>query len=239
MSLKGWLKNHRFGRYSLSSLTTKYKRLLEEGAQRTFQPLYDPWDGRWHLLIYSIPETKRPLRRRLRRRLIWLGFSNLNQSTCISPRDLRSEVRQLVDALDLLAYVGSFTVEHREFSSDEEIVARCWDLKLLNEYYGSLFSRYDPLFQDYEVRLTVGDGLDPQECFLQRFTLMHDYRSSPYVDPNLPRELLPEDWLGERGSQLFQQFHELLVDGAETFMDSVLAKAPNVKPRKLDAPSYP
>jgi phenylacetic acid degradation operon negative regulatory protein len=133
--------------------------------------------------------------------------------------------------------VELFTVERREFSSDEEIVTRCWDLRRLNEYYGSLISRYDPLFQDYQVRLNAGDSLNPQECFLQRFMLMHDYRSSPYVDPNLPRELLPEDWLGERVSQLFQQYHELLVEEAEAFVDSVLAKAPNARPRKLTATS--
>lgn len=66
---------------------------------------------------------------------------------------------------------------------------------------------------------------------------MHDFPSSPYVDLNLPRELLSADWLGERGSQLFQQFNELLVEEAEAFVDSVLAKAPNVRPRKLDASS--
>jgi phenylacetic acid degradation operon negative regulatory protein len=135
--------------------------------------------------------------------------------------------------------VELFIVEHREFSSDEEIVARCWDLRRLNEYYSSLISRYDPLFQDFEARLKAGNSLDPQECFLKRFMLMHDYRSSPYVDLNLPRELLPADWLGERVSQLFQQYHELLIEEAEAFVDSVLAKAPNVKPLKLNAPSNP
>jgi phenylacetic acid degradation operon negative regulatory protein len=56
--------------------------------------------------------------------------------------------------------------------------------------------------------------------------LVHEYRSSPYVDPNLPRELLPDDWLGERATHLFQQYHNLLVEKAEAFVDSVLAKAP-------------
>ena len=101
----------------------------------------------------------------------------------------------------------------------------------MNQYYGTLISRYDPLFQDYEVRLIAGNGPGPRECFLQRFMLMHEYRSFPYVDPNLPVELLPEDWLGETVTQLFKQFHELLVEEAEAFVDSVLAKAPNVKPR--------
>jgi phenylacetic acid degradation operon negative regulatory protein len=48
--------------------------------------------------------------------------------------------------------------------------------------------------------------------------LIHEYRSSPYVDPNLPLELLPDDWLGGRATQLFEQYHDLLAEGAETYV---------------------
>ena len=61
---------------------------------------------------------------------------------------------------------------------------------------------------------------------MQRFSLIHQYRFSPYVDPNLPLDLLPDDWLGEKAAQLFGQYHDLLVEGAETFVDSVLDRAP-------------
>jgi phenylacetic acid degradation operon negative regulatory protein len=232
MSRKGWLASHKAGRYSFYSLTPRCLELLEEGARRIFQPRSDPWDGRWHILTYSIPESKRHLRRRLRRRLLWLGFGSLNHATWISPRDLRTEVEQAVNALHVRPYVELFTAEHQGFASDEEIVGRCWDLKRLNEYYAAFIARYDSQFQEYQARLAASDSLDPQECFVQRFMLIHEYRSSPYVDPNLPLELLPDDWLGEQATQLFQQYHDLLVEGAEAFVDSVLAKAPQVSRRQ-------
>jgi phenylacetic acid degradation operon negative regulatory protein len=65
MARKGWLKSRRTSRYSFYSLTPKCIELLEEGAQRIYQPRSDPWDGRWHLLTYSVPESKRHLRRKL------------------------------------------------------------------------------------------------------------------------------------------------------------------------------
>jgi len=226
MSQKGWLESRKVGRQSFYSQTPKLLKLLEEGATRIFQPRCDPWDGRWHLLIYSIPESKRHLRGRLRQRLLWLGLGVLNQATWISPRDVRAEVEQVLDALHARPYVEFFTAEHRGFSSDKEIVARCWDLKRLNDYYAAFIARYDPPFQEFQARLMAGDILEPQECFVQRFMLIHEYRSSPYVDPNLPLELLPDDWLGERATQLFQQVHNLLVEKAEAFVDSVFARAP-------------
>jgi phenylacetic acid degradation operon negative regulatory protein len=226
MSQKGWLKNRKVGRHSFYSLTPKCMALLEEGARRIFQPRSDPWDGRWYLLTYSIPETKRDLRRKLRRRLLWLGFGALNHAIWISPRDLRAEVEQIVNALHVRPYVEYFAAEHWGFSSDKEIVANCWNLDQLNDYYATFIARYDPPFQECQARLMAGDSLELQECFVQRFMLIHEYRFSPYVDPNLPLELLPDDWLGGRATQLFQQYHDLLVEGAEDFMDSVLARTP-------------
>ena len=191
MSRKGWLESRRVSRYSFYSLTPKCLELLEEGARRIFQPRCDPWDGRWHLLTYSIPESKRHLRRRLRRRLLWLGFGALHHATWISPRDLQAEVEQIADALQVRPYMEFFAAEHRGFASDEEIVERCWDLERLDGYYADFISRYDPPFQEHRARSMAGDGLEPKECFVQRFMLIHEYRSSPYVDPNLPPELLP------------------------------------------------
>ena len=228
MSRKGWLDSRREGRYSFYSLTPRCLELLEEGARRIFQPRSDPWDGRWHLVTYFIPESKSHLRRRLRRRLIWLGFGSLSPATWISHRDLRTEVERVVDALGVRPYVEFFTAEHRGFSNDEEVLRRCWDLGRLNEAYGALIERYEPTFREHQARLAAGESLEPRDCFVERFTLIHEYRSSPYVDPNLPLELLPDGWLGERATELFRQYHDLLVEGAESFVDSVLAKAPQV-----------
>jgi phenylacetic acid degradation operon negative regulatory protein len=227
MSRNGWLESRKAGRHSYYCLTPKCLTLLEEGAQRIFQPRHDPWDGRWHLLTYSIPESKRHLRRRLRKRLVWLGFGALHQATWISPRDLRAEVEQVVDALRIRPYVELFSAEHEGFASDKEIVAHSWNLEQLNDYYTAFIARYGPSFQKYQAQSASNDGLEPQECFVQRFLLIHEYRSSPYVDPNLPPELLPNDWLGEEATQLFQQVHDLLVEEADAYVDSILAKAPS------------
>jgi len=230
MSRKGWLDSHKSGRHSFYTLTPRCQKLLEEGAQRIFQPRHDPWDGRWHLLTYSIPESKRHLRRRLRKQLLWLGFGTLNHATCISARDSRIEVERILDALRVRPYVELFTGEHRGFTSDEEIVARAWNLEHLNSYYTDFVARYDPPFQEHRARLAAGHLVEPRECFVQRLMLVHEYRSSPYVDPNLPLELLPADWLGGRATRLFQQYHDLLAKEAEGFVDSVFAKAPRRTP---------
>ena len=227
ISRKGWLKGRRVGNKSFYSLTPKSVKLLEEGAQRIFQPRADEWDGKWCLLTYSIPEKKRSLRNKLREKLTWLGYAPLNHATWISPRILRHKLEDLLDSLKIRDYVEIFCAEHLGFSSNQEVVDRCWDLEGLNQTYADFIAKYEPLLNERKTRLAEGNGLDPSECFVQRFMLVHEYRSFPYVDPNLPTELLPDDWLGDQAIQLFREYHELLTVGANALVDDVFARAPS------------
>jgi phenylacetic acid degradation operon negative regulatory protein len=227
MSRKGWLKGRRVGNKSFYSLTPKSIKLLEEGAQRIFQPRTDEWDGKWCVLTYSIPEKKRSLRNKLRERLTWLGYAPLNRATWISPRVLRHELEDLLDSLKIRDHVEIFCAEHLGFSSNQKVVTSCWNLGGLNRTYADFIAKYEPLLDEHKAKLAEGNSLEPSQCFVQRFMLVHEYRSFPYVDPNLPAELLPEDWLGDKALQLFREYHELLTAEANAFVDDVFARAPS------------
>lgn len=228
MSRKGWLKARRIGNKSYYALTPRAVKLLTEGAQRIFEPPQaGAWDGRWHILIYSIPEDKRHLRNRLRNELTWMGFGALSNGMWISPYDLRQEVAQLVDSLAIAQYVELFSgARHISLGDGQELVKRCWDLEGLNQHYAEFIGKYQPRFEDDTRRLEEDGTLEPSECFVQRFMLIHEYRQFPFIDPHLPRDLLPEDWLADEATQLFQDYHRLLTDGANQFVDSVFVAAP-------------
>jgi phenylacetic acid degradation operon negative regulatory protein len=142
---------------------------------------------------------------------------------------LQIKVEEIVKGLDLGSYVEFFNGEHRGYSTNEEIVASCWNLKRLNRYYADFISRYEPMNLAHRTKVEAGDDINPRECFFHRFMLTHEYRLSPYVDPNLPLELLPSDWLGERAIELFQEYRHLLAAEAEAFVDSIVIKAPRIK----------
>jgi len=46
------------------------------------------------------------------------------------------------------------------------------------------------------------------------------------MDPNLPAELLPEGWLGDKAILLFQSYHDLLTDAAEVFVNKCVSQSP-------------
>lgn len=227
MSQKGWLKVRRVGNKSYYGLTEKGKRLLSEGAELIYYGRQDHWDGRWHLLTYSIPEEKRDVRNKLRKRLSWLGYGILSNATWMCPRDVGPELARLIESLKIEKYVETFTATHNGFSDGKELVARCWDLESINREYARFLEKYKPRLEAYKRKVSSGEYIEDSECFVERFMLIHEYRKFPFIDPELPTELLPDGWLGGEAAALFREYHRLLADKANRFFDSVFEKAPS------------
>lgn len=225
MARKGWLRTRREGRHSFYTITPKAEKLLQEGATRIYQPRQDPWDGRWFVLHYSIPERKRHRRHRLRQRLTWLGFGRLGPGVWISPRDLRQEVTEVTEALKLTNQVYLFAGEYFGPPHEQEIVNQCWGLVELNRAYRAFIDRHKPGWEQFMAQSNNGD-INAHAAFVQRFLLVHEYRSFPYVDPNLPPQFLPGDWLGNEAIQLFQAYAALLAPKANQYVDDILATEP-------------
>ena len=142
MRRKGWLKAERDGRHSAYTLSARGWRIIEEGGQRIFEPRHTGWDGLWYLVVYSLPEDKRALRNDLRKRLSWLGFGRLAPGTWISPFDRVTEVEALLDDLKARDYVQIFSGLRLASGEDRDVVARCWDLKGLNQQYARFLARW-------------------------------------------------------------------------------------------------
>lgn len=231
MRRKGWLEAVKRGRKSFYDLSGRGRRLLEEGEKRIYDPPRDePWDGSWFLVAYSIPEERRSVRDRLRVRLTWLGCGQMGNGLWISPHDIEAEVREVAAELGTRDHVELFRAAHLGFSSDADLVAQCWDLPAVNAAYRRFLAEQEPAFERCKASLAAG-SLSPKECFEQRFRLIHEYRAFPFMDPYLPRELLPTDWQGDRGAALFEAYHALLTPPAEAYVDEVLVVANGKKSR--------
>lgn len=48
--------------------------------------------------------------------------------------------------------------------------------------------------------------------------MLTDWRQLPYLDPGLPAELLPDDWVGIRAAELFFTLQSRLENGARAYV---------------------
>lgn len=191
----GLISSFRQGRRALWVLTEKGSRLLSVGAQRIygFGSKEDQWDGRWLVVLVSVPEHERPKRHRLKSQLEFAGFGFVAPGVAICPHVDREE--QLNEILRDLALDASAIVLRAEpglLVSEEELLRRAWDLDGLAKAYEAFLSE----FEAWEPK-------DESSCFVALISLVHAWRRFPFEDPEIPSSLLPEHWPGHRAKALF------------------------------------
>ena len=220
LSRQDWLTPRKSGNRRAYGLTEPGRRLIDEGTRRIYKPRSRPWDGRWCLLTYSIPEARRAARDRIRRQLAWLGFGSLGGGTYVSPRRVESDVLALVRAHGADRFARIFEARLSGPGADADLVRQCWDLAAIGRRYDDFITHYEPMHKR-DVRRARTGALTAGSAFTARFALTHDFRRFPFIDPDLPRELVPLAWPGFRARVLFEEYHGMLTDGALRYFDGV------------------
>jgi phenylacetic acid degradation operon negative regulatory protein len=199
IAAEGWLRSDRVGRRVRWSLTGPGRRLLVEGAERIygFGSGEPNWDGRWLVLLVSIPEAMRDLRHRLRTRLSWAGFGSPAPGVWITPRpEAEADAKLILDELALAGQAMSFVASYGALGAEPDMVAAAWDLNDVAARYRQFIDEFTPL------RPTT-----PDETLRAQTSLVHEWRRFPFLDPQLPAELLPPNWIGTAATALFGARH--------------------------------
>ena len=194
---QGLVAANRHGRVVRWSLTPAGRDLLESGTRRIygFGAGEIGWDGTWLVAHCPVAEAQRTLRNQLRTLLGFLGFGELSASLLVSPHVEREpELRVVLAELDLLA--DSVMMRSHLLSEPGAVVATAWDLDALARSYGEFVAMFAPVEPASDVA-----------AFRAVVELVHEWRRFPSTDPELPTELLPDDWVGERAAELFRTRH--------------------------------
>jgi phenylacetic acid degradation operon negative regulatory protein len=214
----GWITGERHGREVRFTLTPSGRALIEAGAERVYSVGADdgPWDGRWLVLMVTIPQSARAVRRKLYGALRWAGFGNPTPSVWLSPHlDREAEARRIVDGVGLSESTLSFVGRAASIGLDEkEIVHRAWDLEEVAAHYEDLLRRVKGL------RPRAGDPL-----LFTHVQLVNEWQRFPFLDPQLPEELLP-NWIGRRTARIFRDRREQWSAAALARWAEVMASTP-------------
>ncbi|GAA1558590.1 hypothetical protein GCM10009678_46980 [Actinomadura kijaniata] len=177
------------------------------------------------LVIFSIPEDRRNLRRAIRARLRWLGFAPLFDGVRISPHERGREAGRFLDELGMGAY-SVLTARQPPDVPQGVAPLDAWDLDGIRAEYDAFVAEWESLVE------RVRDGaVGTAEALRARTGLMDDWIRFPGVDPRLPEELLPADWPRRRAHGVFAELYDALGPLAETRVRQIVARlAPEPAP---------
>ena len=90
------------------------------------------------------------------------------------------------------------------------MIDEAWNLPAMREHYEQFIADFDALSPD-----------DDAAAFATQTALVHAWRRFPFIDPDLPDDLLPEDWPRRRAHDLFRDRHERWAPAAQRHFDAL------------------
>ncbi|YCI79524.1 phenylacetic acid degradation operon negative regulatory protein PaaX [Bacillus sp. R1-10] len=240
MVKQGWIQSEKQGNKSYYFLTDRGVQRMDEAAKRIYKMKPNEWDGKWRILMYTIPEDKRQLRDDLRKELLWSGFGSFSSGCWISPNDLEKQINRLIEKYDIDEYVDFFISEYKGPKENQSLVEKSWQLEEIENKYEEFIEKYSKQFIVHQSIISRGEMSDA-DCFVERTNLVHEYRKFLFIDPGLPKELLPSKWNGNHAALLFSQYYQVLAEPASRFFESVFQENNDLcrKDETYDAKDHP
>ena len=93
------------------SLTEKGKLRALNIRFRKLSGRHEPWDGKWRMIAFDIPDDHRKGRDALRYRMQSGGFHELQESLFLYPYDCEKEIRDFINLFKLEKYVRFAVLE--------------------------------------------------------------------------------------------------------------------------------
>ena len=178
---EGWLEGERVGRRSRMRLTPSSAALLRDGARRIYGfggPV--SWDGRWLLRraarAGAAPRAAPPAHDAARVGGLRLARQRPLDHAARGPRGA-DQGRGAGAAAVLPRRAG------RARARRERVLDEAWDLPGLREHYEQFIDDFA------QARPSTG-----AETFAAQTAIVHAWRRFPFIDPDLPDDLLPRDW---------------------------------------------
>lgn len=229
-NLYGWVpgkyKRHDFSHLVWRTLKTgyiekiikddiPYLRLTSQGQKRIKRdfPLLNiqkrVWDKKWRLVIFDIAEVSKRAREKLRKKLKELGFGMLQKSVFISPYDIAEDFAQFIANFGLEEYAYVLEVSTIVAGNPKTLANKVWHIDDLNEKYIEVVEKIENShLTEVSDRLSQLNTEDKEKYQSLVREVRKDYIELILKDPFLPKELLPEDWKGERVKNLIKELPE-------------------------------
>ena len=219
---KGVLVQTGKGRYALSAEAYEH---LGRRNDRIYTPRHAENESQWLMVVYTVPEDSRQARHLLRTGLQKMGFGSVNPGVWIAPVHLAEEADDYFEANDLTQYVETFTSRYNGPGQSGAKVGAWWDLDEIEMRYvqferihAGILARWEELMSSMSQKELEAEAF---KLYIPMFT---QWRALPFLDPGLPKSVLPRTWAGYSAHRLFTDLNTLLGEGARAHALRVLAQ---------------
>jgi phenylacetic acid degradation operon negative regulatory protein len=230
LAADGQLETETIGRRSDYRVAAASRHAFADAERRIYGSASPPWDGTWCLVAIGHGGMSTATRDAVRRELRWHGFGELAPTVLVHPSadlaelDLALRDRGVADDVVVMRARGANGLPgaHRSLRT---LVESAWDLRDLAAGYRAYVARFTAALRRVARALP-----SPEACFVLRVLAIHEYRRILLRDPELPAELLPEDWIGGEAREACAALYRLVEASAEYYVRETGSTARNGLP---------
>ncbi|TRZ67754.1 MAG: phenylacetic acid degradation operon negative regulatory protein PaaX [Rhodocyclaceae bacterium] len=216
-----WLVAEQIGRKSFYSLTASGRRRFEHAYRRIYDEPAARWEGGWQIAMTTSGKLSASQRDALRKDLLWEGFGVIAPGVLAHPSDNNASLIDILhenEVHEMVVVMQARTLGALTSRPLQELVRDCWNLKAIAQDYQRFIKRFQPVMR----ALKSAEAIDPEQCFVVRTLLMHEFRRVLLRDPQLPQQLLPKDWPGETARRMCRELYSVTQCGAEQHLMEIL-----------------
>jgi phenylacetic acid degradation operon negative regulatory protein len=135
-------------------------------------------------------------------------------------------VARVIEELELAGVSSSFVGTFGAVGHERELMAQAWNLTDIEGAY-----------REFITAFSTENPRTPDEVLRAQIRLVHQWRRFPFLDPQLPAELLPESWPAAMAHSLFHDLHGRWADDAGRCWDGLYERLARQPPgRAQDSP---
>lgn len=178
--------------------------LGEKEILRTLKPQRfwnQKWNGIWDIMVYDIVEEERALRDNLRGFLKRLRMGGLQRSVWVSVRDIRPEYDDLMRTVSIQFECFLFESKTVLGQGPDSVVNSAWNWDRIDQIQSHYLRTYE-----HNLGIVREDKLRGNELRTIARDEISAYLSAMEEDPLLPKELLPNGYLGKKVYELHKTF---------------------------------
>ena len=224
LSREKLLVSEQIGRRSFYSLTETGRRRFEHAYRRIYEDARDAWDGEWRIVLLSGDGLAATARDALRKELMWEGYGAIAHGVLAHASESTEELMDILQtsgAHDKVVALQARTLGALSSRPLKDIVDQCWRLGEVAEEYQDFVDAFRPVAR----AVRAGADVDPEQCFIVRTLLMHEFRRVQLRDPLLPRQLLPAEWPGDTARALCREIYAACWRDSEAHLMGALETA--------------